>query len=71
MTLISRMLGLVREVIIAATLGATDAADAFYAAFRMPNLFRRIFAEGAFSVAFVPLFTKSLEDGEDTARRFV
>jgi len=70
MTLISRMLGLVREVIIAATLGATDAADAFYAAFRMPNLFRRIFAEGAFSVAFVPLFTKSLEDGDDAARRF-
>ena len=70
MTLISRMLGLVREVIIAATLGATDAADAFYAAFRMPNLFRRIFAEGAFSIAFVPLFTKSLEDGEETARRF-
>ncbi len=70
MTLISRMLGLVREIIIAATLGATDAADAFYAAFRMPNLFRRIFAEGAFSVAFVPLFTKSLEDGDQTARRF-
>lgn len=70
MTLISRMLGLVREIIIAASLGATDAADAFYAAFRMPNLFRRIFAEGAFSVAFVPLFTKSLEDGEAQAKRF-
>lgn len=70
MTMISRILGLVREIIIAASLGATDAADAFYAAFRMPNLFRRIFAEGAFSVAFVPLFTKSLEDGEDKATRF-
>ena len=70
MTLISRMLGLVREIIIAASLGSSDAADAFYAAFRMPNLFRRIFAEGAFSVAFVPLFTKSLADGEAPARRF-
>ena len=70
MTLISRILGLGREIIIAASLGATDTADAFYAAFRMPNLFRRIFAEGAFSVAFVPLFTKSLTDGGDKARRF-
>lgn len=70
MTLLSRLLGLGREIIIAASLGATDAADAFYAAFRMPNLFRRIFAEGAFSIAFVPLFTKKLEDGEEEARRF-
>ena len=70
MTLISRVLGLVREIIIAASLGSSDAADAFYAAFRMPNLFRRIFAEGAFSVAFVPLFTKTLEDGEGAAKRF-
>ncbi len=70
MTLISRVLGLGREIIIAATLGAGDAADAFYAAFRMPNLFRRIFAEGAFSIAFVPLFTKSLTDGEAEAKRF-
>ncbi|MCL4157576.1 UNVERIFIED_CONTAM: hypothetical protein GTU68_015618, partial [Idotea baltica] len=70
MTMISRVLGMVREIMIAATLGATDAADAFYAAFRLPNLFRRIFGEGAFSLAFVPLFTKSLEDGEQTARRF-
>ena len=70
MTLISRMLGLGREVIIAATLGASDSADAFYAAFRMPNLFRRVFAEGAFSIAFVPLFTKSLADGEAQAKRF-
>lgn len=70
MTMISRVLGMVREIIIAATLGATDAADAFYAAFRLPNLFRRIFGEGAFSLAFVPLFTKSLEDGDAAARRF-
>jgi len=70
MTMISRVLGMVREIMIAATLGATDAADAFYAAFRLPNLFRRIFGEGAFSLAFVPLFTKSLEEGEAEARRF-
>jgi len=69
MTLISRVLGMAREIIIAATLGATDAADAFYAAFRLPNLFRRIFGEGAFNLAFVPLFTKSLEDGDAAARR--
>lgn len=70
MTMLSRILGMVREIMIAATLGASDAADAFYAAFRLPNLFRRIFGEGAFNLAFVPLFTKSLEDGEATARRF-
>ena len=69
MTMISRVLGMMREIMIAATLGATDAADAFYAAFRLPNLFRRIFGEGAFNLAFVPLFTKSLEDGEASARR--
>lgn len=69
MTMASRLLGMVREIIIAATLGASDAADAFYAAFRLPNLFRRIFGEGAFSLAFVPLFTKSLEDGDPRARR--
>ena len=69
MTMISRVLGMVREIMIAATLGATDAADAFYAAFRLPNLFRRIFGEGAFNLAFVPLFTKSLEDGDKAARR--
>jgi putative peptidoglycan lipid II flippase len=67
--MISRVLGMVREIMIAATLGATDAADAFYAAFRLPNLFRRIFGEGAFNLAFVPLFTKSLEDGDKAARR--
>ena len=70
MTMASRLLGMVREVMIAASLGATDAADAFYAAFRLPNLFRRIFGEGAFSLAFVPLFTKRLEEGDAAARRF-
>jgi putative peptidoglycan lipid II flippase len=59
----SRVLGFVREAMIAAFLGAGPVADAFYAAFRFPNLFRRLFAEGAFNAAFVPLFAKEIEGG--------
>ncbi|MEO0919083.1 MAG: murein biosynthesis integral membrane protein MurJ [Pseudomonadota bacterium] len=59
----SRVLGFVREAMIAAILGAGPVADAFYAAFRFPNLFRRLFAEGAFNSAFVPLFAKEVESG--------
>lgn len=62
-TLASRFLGFFREAIIAAVLGAGPVADAFYAAFRFPNLFRRLFAEGAFNSAFIPLFAKELEGG--------
>jgi putative peptidoglycan lipid II flippase len=70
-TMASRVLGFVREALIGAALGSGPVADAFYAAFRFPNLFRRIFAEGAFNTAFIPLFAKSLEGGgEDEARRF-
>ncbi|MBZ8133589.1 murein biosynthesis integral membrane protein MurJ [Afifella sp. IM 167] len=70
-TLASRVLGFAREMMIAATLGAGPVADAFYAAFRFPNLFRRLFAEGAFNYAFVPLYSRRLEgDGEEAARRF-
>ncbi|MCB1462011.1 MAG: murein biosynthesis integral membrane protein MurJ [Nitratireductor sp.] len=70
-TLASRVLGFVRESMIAAMLGNGPVADAFYAAFRFPNLFRRLFAEGAFNSAFVPLFAKELEGGgRDAARRF-
>ena len=54
LTLVSRVTGLVREQLIAATFGASAATDAFNVAFRIPNLFRRLFAEGAFSQAFVP-----------------
>lgn len=68
-TMISRVLGFVREALIAATLGAGPVADAFYAAFRFPNLFRRLFAEGAFNSAFVPLFAKELEGGGREAAR--
>ncbi len=67
----SRVLGFVRDMFIAAALGTGPVADAFFVAFRFPNLFRRLFAEGAFNSAFVPLFAKSLEgDGEKEARRF-
>jgi putative peptidoglycan lipid II flippase len=70
-TLISRVLGLVRDLLMAAVLGAGPIADAFFAAFRLPNLFRRIFAEGAFNSAFVPLYAGKLEnEGEAAADAF-
>ncbi len=68
-TMASRVLGFAREAMIAAFLGAGPVADAFYAAFRFPNLFRRLFAEGAFNAAFIPLFAKELEAGGKTAAR--
>jgi len=70
-TALSRVLGFVRDILLAAVLGTGPVADAFFAAFRFPNLFRRLFAEGAFNAAFVPLFAKALErEGEDAARAF-
>jgi putative peptidoglycan lipid II flippase len=70
-TMASRLLGFVREALIAAALGAGPVTDAFYAAFRFPNLFRRLFAEGAFNTAFIPLFAKEIEGGGmEAARRF-
>lgn len=70
-TFMSRFLGFFREAMIASLLGAGPVADAFYAAFRFPNLFRNLFAEGAFNSAFVPLFAKELESGGgDAARKF-
>lgn len=70
-TAISRVLGFVRDMLIAAVIGAGPVADAFFVAFRLPNLFRSLFAEGAFNSAFVPLFTKSLQaEGKEGARRF-
>ncbi len=64
-TLVSRVLGFVRDVMIAAFLGAGPVAEAFLVAFSLPNMFRRFFAEGAFNMAFVPLFSKRLEGGDD------
>lgn len=70
-TMASRILGFVRDVMIAAFAGAGPVADAFFVAFRLPNLFRRLFAEGAFNSAFVPLFARALEEqGDAGARRF-
>ncbi|WP_088346460.1 MULTISPECIES: murein biosynthesis integral membrane protein MurJ [Rhodomicrobium] len=70
-TAISRVLGFVRDMLTAAVIGAGPVADAFFVAFRLPNLFRSLFAEGAFNSAFVPLFTKNLQtDGQNGARRF-
>lgn len=63
LTMVSRILGFVRDVLIAAVLGAGPVADAFFVAFRLPNFFRRLFAEGAFNAAFIPLFTRRLEEG--------
>ena len=58
MTLLSRVLGLARDIIIARFFSASDAADAFFVAFKIPNFLRRLFAEGAFSLAFVPVLTE-------------
>lgn len=70
-TMASRLLGFVRDVLIAGMLGAGPAAEAFFVAFRLPNMFRRFFAEGAFNMAFVPLFSKRLEgEGAEAARAF-
>lgn len=65
MTLVSRVLGFVRDVVIARIFGASLAADVFFVAFKIPNLFRRLFAEGAFSQAFVPVLAEYRErEGE-------
>ncbi len=68
-TLLSRVTGFIRDVFIAAALGAGPLADIFVVAFRLPNLFRRLFAEGAFAAAFVPVFAKRLEGDGLTAAR--
>jgi putative peptidoglycan lipid II flippase len=71
LTLVSRIFGFVRDILFAAAFGSGMVADAFNVAFRFPNLFRRLFAEGAFNSAFIPLFAKALEgEGRSAARRF-
>ncbi len=69
LTLLSRVTGLVREQLIAASFGASAATDAFNVAFRIPNLFRRLFAEGAFSQAFVPILAATRAQQGDVATR--
>ena len=71
LTLVSRLLGLVRDILIARFLGAGIVSDAFFTAFKLPNVFRRMFAEGAFNAAFVPLYAKRIEqEGEAAADGF-
>ena len=60
-TLCSRIMGFIRDILFAAILGSGPIADAFILAFRIPNLFRKFFAEGAFSAAFIPLLTEKNE----------
>jgi putative peptidoglycan lipid II flippase len=70
-TLLSRVTGFIRDVLQATYLGAGATADAFFIAFQLPNLFRSLFAEGAFSAAFVPLFSGILQrEGRDKAKQF-
>ena len=70
-TMLSRITGLMREMMIAQYMGAGMVADAFFVAFRFPNLFRSLFAEGAFNAAFIPLFAgKHSTEGEAAARSF-
>ncbi|MGH1447296.1 MAG: murein biosynthesis integral membrane protein MurJ [Cognatishimia sp.] len=64
-TLLSRILGFAREIMILSLIGPGVGLDAFVAAFRLPNMFRRFFAEGAFNAAFVPLFSKKYEANEE------
>ena len=70
-TMLSRVFGFAREMMMAAALGTGPVAEAFYAAFQFPNTFRRLFAEGAFNAAFVPLFAKEIEaGGVEGAKKF-
>lgn len=71
LTMLSRILGFLRDILIAAVLGVGVWADAFFVAFKLPNLFRRLFAEGAFNLAFVPMFAGLLKtEGPALAKRF-
>src|SRR5512132_996725 len=69
-TLLSRLTGFARDIMLAAILGAGPVADAFFVALRLPNHFRAIFAEGAFNAAFVPAYARIQQGGPDPARLF-
>lgn len=70
-TTVSRVFGLLRDMAIAHSFGSKMAADAFFVAFRIPNLLRRLFAEGALTISFVPIFTETLKKDPAAARRVV
>ena len=69
-TLLSRVLGYIRDILIAFFLGTSIYADAFFVAFRLPNTFRRLFAEGTFNAAFIPSYTKEKLQGKEYAKKF-
>ena len=69
-TLISRVLGYIRDILIAIFLGTGPLADAFFVAFRIPNTFRRLFSEGTFNAAFVPSYASELSQGKDQSDEF-
>ena len=69
-TLISRILGYVRDILIAIFLGASIFADAFFVAFRLPNTFRRLFAEGTFNAAFIPSYTSAKIEDKKKGKKF-
>jgi len=69
-TLLSRVLGYLRDILIAIFLGTSIYADAFFVAFRLPNTFRRLFAEGTFNAAFIPSYAEEKLKGEDEGKKF-
>ena len=69
-TIISRILGYLRDILIAIFLGASIFADAFFVAFRLPNTFRRLFAEGTFNAAFIPSYTSAKLKSEKNGKIF-
>ena len=68
--IVSRVLGYIRDVLIAIYLGSGPIADAFFVAFRIPNTFRRLFSEGTFNSAFVPSYMSELQNGKDNSNKF-
>ena len=69
-TILSRILGYLRDLLIAIYLGSGPIADAFFVAFRIPNTFRRLFSEGTFNAAFVPSYSSELSRGKKAANQF-
>ena len=69
-TIISRLLGYLRDILIAIFLGTGYLADVFFVAFRIPNTFRRLFSEGTFNAAFVPSYASELSKGKKKSYKF-
>ena len=69
-TIISRLLGYLRDILIAIFLGTSFIADAFFVAFRIPNTFRRLFAEGTFNAAFIPSYSSELVKSKSKSNKF-